>query len=94
MFGTGFGRSVKGQTARLTSSFAATFVVSVVVGVVWVVASSRVVERIVGIVQLEAEGRTIVLTRSSFLFFNSSAGRPESHDGGPSAACGPRALAS
>ena len=66
----------------------------VVVVVPWVVASSRVGERIVGIVQLEAEGRTIVLTRSSFSFFNSSADRPESHDGGPAAAGGPRALAS
>ena len=89
-----FGRPIKGQTARFQSSFAATFVVSVVVGVVWVVASRRVVERIVVIVQLVAGGRAIVLARPSFSFFNSSADSPVSHDGGSSAARGPLALAS
>ena len=100
MFGIGFGRPIKGQTARFTSSFAATFVVSVVVGVVWVVASSRVVERIVVIVQLVAGGRAILLALPSFSF--SFCWRfprfrfhfPVSHDGGSAAAYGPRALAS
>ena len=92
--GTGFGRPIKGQTARSQSSFAATFVASVVVGVVWVVASSRVVERIVVIVQLVAGGRAILSALPSFSFSISSAGSPGSQDGGSAAAYCTRALAS
>ena len=76
------------------SSLQQPFVVSVVVGVVWVIASSRVVECIVVTAQLVSRGRAILSALPSFPFSISSVGSTGSHNGGSSAASGIGAAAS